>query len=143
MSCCASALTEQNKNKSAFKKDGMFNQTNYLLFELAKDLRRNMTDTETILWGYLKAGVQGLKFRRQHPVGIYIADFYCHKLKLIIEIDGSIHNVESVKENDIRRENDLIGWGYKIVRFSNNRVMKELDIVLAEINSIVENLNKI
>ncbi len=136
-------MTEKKKHKSAFKKDGVFNQANYLLFELAKDLRRNITDTETILWGYLKAGVQNFKFRRQHPIGIYIVDFYCHKLKLIIEIDGSIHNVASVKENDIRRENDLINWGYKIVRFSNNRVMKGLDIVLAEINSIVENLNKI
>ena len=135
-------MTEQKKNRSAFKKEGMFNQASYLVFELAKDLRRNMTDAEIFLWGHLKGGINGLKFRRQHPIGIYIADFYCHKLRLVIEIDGSIHNVAAVKENDIRREDDLRNWGYKLIRFSNDRVIKELDVVLAEISSIVENLNK-
>ncbi len=81
-----------------------------------------------------------MKFRRQHPIGIYIADFYCHKLKLIIEIDGSVHNVKEVKENDLKRESDLKEWGNIIIRFTNDRVFKSLDIVLAEINTIVEKL---
>ncbi len=118
----------------------MFNNASHLVFELAKDLRRNMTDAEKLLWNHLKAGVQGVKFRRQHPIGIYIADFYCHKIKLIVEIDGSIHNVEDVKENDKKREEDLRGWGNTIIRFSNNHVFKNLDHVLAEINKTVENL---
>ena len=58
-----------------------------LIFELAKDLKRNMTDAEMILWNELKNGINGLKFRRRHPIGIYITDFYCHELKLIVEVD--------------------------------------------------------
>ena len=133
-------MSEQKKHKSAFKNDGMFNNASHLIFELAKDLRRNMTDAESLLWNHLKAGVKGLKFRRQHPIGIYIADFYCHKLRLIIEIDGSIHNVKEVKDNDLKRENDLKEWGNTIIRFTNERVFKSIDSVLDEINTIVENL---
>ena len=97
-------MNQQRKIKSPFKKGGMFNEANPLVFELAKELRRNMTDAEMVLWGYLKAGINGLKFRRQHPIGIYIADFYCHKLKLIIEVDGNIHDKKEIKEYDLNRE---------------------------------------
>lgn len=136
-------MNEQKKIKSAFKKDGMFNEANHLMFELAKDLRRNMTEAEMLLWNYLKNGVHGLKFRRQHPIGIYIADFYCHKIKLIVEIDGGVHDKKEIKEYDLKRENDLKNWGYKIIRFTNERVFSEINNVLAEINSTVEDLNKI
>ena len=68
------------QNKSPFKKNGMFNEANPLVFALAKNLRKNMTASEMILWGYLKTKPGGFKFRRQHPLGLYIADFYCHKL---------------------------------------------------------------
>jgi len=133
-------MNEQKKIRSAFKKDGMFNQANPLVFELAKELRRNMTDAEMVLWGHLKAGINGLKFRRQHPVGTYIADFYCHRLKLIIEVDGSIHDKKEVRDYDAQRERDLINWGYTVIRLSNHRVLKEQQLVIAEINSIAENL---
>lgn len=133
-------MSEQDKHKSAFKGNGMFRGASHLVFELAKDLRRNMTQTERLLWNYLKAGVHGLKFRRQHPIGIYIADFYCHKLKLIIEVDGKIHDLKDMKDNDNIREDFLKEQGCTIVRFTNDRVFKELDVVLDEINSLVENL---
>lgn len=133
-------MSEQRKIKSSFKKDGMFNEASPIVFELAKDLRRNMTDAEMLLWNYLKSGVHGLRIRRQHPIGIYIADFYCHKIKLIIEIDGSIHNKPEIKEYDLKRETDLKNWGYKLIRFTNDSVFKQTDKVLAEINSIVEKL---
>ncbi|MBS4064492.1 MAG: DUF559 domain-containing protein [Chitinophagaceae bacterium] len=133
-------MSEKDKHKSAFKGEGMFRGASHLVFELAKDLRRNMTDAEKLLWNYLKAGVLGVKFRGQHPIGIYIVDFYCHKLKLIIEVDGSIHNVKEVKEKDIIREKFLKEQGCVIERFSNERVFKELDTVLDEINSTVEKL---
>jgi very-short-patch-repair endonuclease len=133
-------MSEQKKHKSAFKGEGMFRGVSHLVFELAKDLRRNMTEAEKLLWNYLKAGVQGLKFRRQHPIGIYIADFYCHKLKLIVEVDGKIHDLKDVKENDKIREDYLKEQGCIIIRFTNEKVFKELDVVLGEINSIVEKL---
>ena len=128
------------QNKSPFKKNGMFNEANPLVFTLAKNLRKNMTAAEMILWGYLKAGYEGLKFRRQHPLGIYIADFYCHKLRLIIEVDGNIHDKQEIKEYDIKRENDLINDGYTILRFSNYQVLKEIDSVLKIISSQTQNL---
>ena len=109
-----------------------------MLFQLAKDLRKNMTDAEKMLWIYLKTGIQGYKFRRQHPVGIYVADFYCHKLKLIIELDGSIHDLPETKEKDAQRENDLNAWGYKIVRFTNSDIMRSIASVLQEIKNTVE-----
>lgn len=134
-------MSEQKKHKSAFKNDGLFNNASHLVFELAKDLRRNMTDAEKLLWNHLKAGVKGLKFRRQHPIGIYIADFYCHKIKLIVEVDGSIHTVKDVKDNDKKREDDLRGWGNTIIRFTNEHVFKNIDHVLDKINKTVESLN--
>jgi cyclase len=101
-----------------------------------------MTDAEMILWQHLKAGINGIKFRRQHPIGIYVADFYCHKIKLIIEIDKSIHHKKEIKDYDIKRENDLKSWGYSVNRFSNDKVLKQREAVLAEIISFVQNLNK-
>ncbi len=135
-------MNNNKKIRSGFKKDGMFNEANPLVFELAKNLRRNMTDAEMILWQHLKAGINGIKFRRQHPIGIYVADFYCHKIKLIIEIDKSIHHKKEIKDYDIKRENDLKSWGYSVIRFSNDKVLKQREAVLAEIISFVQNLNK-
>jgi very-short-patch-repair endonuclease len=135
-------VNNNKKIRSGFKKDGMFNEANPLVFELAKNLRRNMTDAEMILWQHLKAGINGIKFRRQHPIGIYVADFYCHKIKLIIEIDKSIHHKKEIKDYDIKRENDLKSWGYSVIRFSNDKVLKQREAVLAEIISFVQNLNK-
>lgn len=72
-------------------------------FELAKKLKNNVTSTEMTLGGRLKEYFPELRFRRQHPISLYIADFYCHSKKLIIEIDGSIHNLDCVKSKDILR----------------------------------------
>ncbi|WP_207632887.1 endonuclease domain-containing protein [Foetidibacter luteolus] len=130
------------KSKSAFSREGMFNEANPLIFELAKSLRKNMTDAEKVLWGYLKAGLKGLKFRRQHPLGIYIADFYCHKIRLVIEVDGNIHEKDDVKLYDIKRETELKNEGYRVVRFTNDKVLKEIVTVIAEIGLIAENLSK-
>src|SRR5687768_2989544 len=101
---------------SPFKKNGMFNEANPLVFELANNLRKSMTAAEMVLWGYLKAGICGLKFRRQHPLGIYVADFYCHKIKLIIEVDGSIHNKKNIQDDDMQREKKLNNEGYTVIR---------------------------
>jgi imidazole glycerol-phosphate synthase subunit HisF len=129
-------------NKSPYKRGGMFKGANHLVFELAKDLRRNMTDAETVLWLHLKAGINGLKFRRQHPIGIYIADFYCHKIKLIIEADGGIHTKKEVKEYDEKRERDLIDMGNTIIRFTNDEIMKGVEKVIADIETKVEELKQ-
>ena len=99
-----------------------------------------MTDSEIALWMYLRKGINGLKFRRQHPIGVYIADFYCHKAKLIVEIDGSVHNKEEVKIQDKIREEDIKQLGYEIIRFTNNEVHQSIDKVLDMIKNRLINL---
>jgi very-short-patch-repair endonuclease len=133
-------MAENRTIKSPFKKGGMFNEADPLIFELAKQLRKNMTHAEIILWHYLKGGIKELRFRRQHPLSTYIVDFYCHNVKLVIEVDGSIHNDPVVIERDLQREADLRLWGYTIMRFTNERVIKEIDKVVAEITKCVEDL---
>ena len=81
------------------------------IFERAEELRKNPTSSENLLWQYLKADQLGVRFKRQHPIWMYIADFYCHELKLVIEIDGSVHNLKEVKYHDIVREEDICSFG--------------------------------
>jgi cyclase len=116
-------------------KPGMFYGASPIIFELAKKLRNNVTPTEMILWGILKGYFPKLKFRRQHPVSIYIADFYCHTQRLIIEIDGSIHELEKVKSGDSARQKDLEDLGIKVIRFTTKEIMHSLDIVLHKIEA--------
>src|SRR5205814_2994946 len=111
--------------KNPYKLGGMFEGASHLIFSNAKQMRKNMTDAETILWMHLKEGINGVRIRRQHPIGLYIADFFCHKLKLIIEVDGLIHNEPNIQEADEEREKDLQKWGYTIIRFTNQEVIKK------------------
>jgi cyclase len=121
--------------KNPYKKDGMFNGADPLIFEMAKGLRKNMTDAEKVLWFHLKQNFEGFKFRRQHPLGIYIADFYSHKVKLIIELDGNIHDNIEVKINDEIRQKNIEEAGIKVIRFKNEDIFKDLEIVLQKIKS--------
>jgi len=121
----------------------MFEGASHIIFENAKHLRKNMTDAEKVLWMYLKVGIAGLKFRRQHPIGLYIADFYCHKVKLIIEIDGSIHNEKLIKEQDEIRQKDLENWGYTIIRFTNLQAMKQGEKVVTIISEKISEINNL
>ena len=104
-------------------KENMFYGASKLIFQKAEELRNNMTDAEIFMWGLLKGNQLKVKFRRQHPVSCYIVDFYCHELKLVIEIDGSIHDVGEVRLNDALRENDLKDLGLTIIRFTNKEVL--------------------
>jgi cyclase len=126
-------------NKTPFKKEGMFKGANPLLFQLAHDLRKNMTDAEKHLWHHLKLHFEGYKFRRQHPLGPYIADFYCHKAKLVIELDGSIHNQQIIKENDIVRQRVIEELGITVMRFQNKEVFNHIDLVLNKIKTQLSN----
>jgi cyclase len=108
----------------------MFYKAGPLIFTNAKELRSNLTHAETLLWGYLRTKPLGYKFRRQHPIGVYIADFYCHKLKLVIEVDGSIHNQQEVKENDRLRQRIIEEEGVKVIRFTNRQIENALEEVI-------------
>ncbi len=115
-------------------KKKMFLGANPEIFANAKSLRYNMTPAENLLWSYLNVKT-GSKFRRQHPLGSYFADFYCHQHKLVIEVDGSIHKLPEVILNDIEKQNFLEKEGLKVIRFTNNDIFNQLDKVLEQINS--------
>ena len=119
----------------------MFEGATHVIFANAKKLRKSMTDAETVLWMHLKAGINKFKIRRQHPIGLFIVDFYCHEVKLIIEIDGSIHNEPSTKEIDESRQKDLESRGYTVIRFTNQQVMKNSEGVIKIITDKILQLN--
>jgi imidazole glycerol-phosphate synthase subunit HisF len=104
---------------------------NGLIIQNAKALRNQQTPAEALLWGHLSKGNQfGVKFRRQHAISYYIADFYCHSNKLIIELDGSIHNLPEVVNNDIERQQYLESLGLTVLRFKNQEIFDNLEQVL-------------
>ncbi len=103
------------------------------LYQMARVLRNNTTYAETLLWGYLKTKPFRFKFRRQHPYSIYILDFYCHSLQLIIEVDGSIHDIPEVKLNDEQRQSLLEKDGLIVLRFTNDQIEKNFDEAKKEI----------
>jgi ATP-dependent helicase HrpA len=100
-------------------------------FLKAKNFRENMTEAEKILWEKLKDNrFEDYKFRRQHPINIYIVDFYCHKLKLVIEVDGEYHTMEQQKLKDTERTEILVFQDLKIIRFTNEEVLNNIESVL-------------
>ena len=107
------------------------------LYHRARELRNQGTQAEDVLWTYLKTKPLGYKFRRQHPYSVYILDFYCHQLKLVIEVDGSIHYLEEVKANDLQRQKLLEETGLKVIRFSNDQILKELNTVINIIEQVL------
>lgn len=90
------------------------------------------TQAEQILWKNLRhRRLRGLKFRRQHPIGPYIVDFYCTQHRLIVELDGGMHEMQ--KEQDRQRSSQLAAYGYRILRIKNHEVESDLESVLARI----------
>ena len=118
----------------------MFEGASYLLFENAKKLRNNMTGAEMMLWMHIREGINGFKVRRQHPIGLYVADFYCHKARLIIELDGSIHNLKDIQIQDKDRQKDLERWGYHVIRFTNKEIQEGIDRVIDEIRKTINTI---
>jgi len=99
---------------------------------MARNLRKNTTEAEAILWNEIRnKKIKGYKFRRQHPLSNYIADFYCHEARLVIEVDGEIH--EYSKEYDECRSSMLNEYGITIIRFSNNEIFNDLNSVISRI----------
>ena len=106
------------------------------LTEPARNLRKNSTDPERLLWRHLKAKqLDGLKFRRQEQIGPFIADFVCYEKALIIEADGGHHALE--QEKDVERTRWLNAQGFKVLRFWNNEILTNLEGVLDTIREKV------
>jgi len=110
-------------------------------FEHAQALRKNETKAEDILWEYLRARrMLGLKFRRQHPINQFIADFYCHELKLIIEVDGEVHEKNDQKAYDSARSAYLKKLGIHILRLKNKEILADLKKTLHELEKSLQTL---
>jgi type I restriction enzyme, R subunit len=100
----------------------------------ARELRKNQTPAEETLWQLLRnRKLNGLKFRRQHQIGSYITDFYCHEKKLIVELDGEVHNNPERQKHDTTRDKYLTTSGFKILRFPNGMVFNNIENVLIQI----------
>src|SRR5947209_820275 len=98
--------------------------------EKAKELRSRQTETEVILWGQLRNRLfQGRKFRRQRPIGPYFADFCCEDLKLVVEIDGAVHDTEHAQEYDKERDEYMRQCGFTVIRVRADDVENHLDKV--------------
>ncbi|MCX7831066.1 MAG: endonuclease domain-containing protein [Acidobacteria bacterium] len=107
---------------------------NKRLIPRAKELRKNMTIAERRLWSKIRSkSVKGVRFYRQKIIGNYIVDFYCHKAKLAIELDGSQHYFGNKKKKDFVRDHYLNSLGIKVLRFSDSDVLKNIDGVLQRI----------
>ena len=105
------------------------------LTEVAKDLRKSMTDAERLLWQRLKAKqLDGLKFRRQEQIGRFIVDFVCHDKGIVIEADGGQHAAE--REKDEERTQWLNSQGYTVLRYWNNEILTNTEGVMESIRSV-------
>ena len=111
------------------------------VFKKAKELRKFETVAEKLLWTRLhKNQLLGLQFRRQHPIFRFIADFYCPKIKLVIEVDGSIHELPENQDYDIGRRGILNDFGITVMRFTNEQIINDIENVILEIEREVKNL---
>lgn len=111
------------------------------VFELASRMRKNPTQAEKAMWTILREfRKSGFLFRRQHPIEFYIADFYCHKLKLVIEVDGAVHYDKDVQLHDDGRTGEMGRFGIKVIRFTNDQVLNDRNSVLKEIENVITDL---
>ena len=100
----------------------------------AREMRKGQTSAEDLIWTRLRnRRLHNLKFRRQHQIGKYVADFYCHEAQLVIECDGSVHEVNDQWHHDQNRDAYLISQGLKVFRFSNARILNDIESVLEEV----------
>lgn len=116
-------------------------QYNKNLKNFSKKLRRKSTLSEVLLWDELKAGkLRGYKFNRQKPLDKYIADFYCKKLSLVIEIDGYTHNIKQIKDKE--RQNKMEKMGLKFLRFDDMEVKFDILNVIRKIEDFMVDFEK-
>jgi len=108
------------------------------LKKLARKLRKNMTLGEVLLWQEIRNKKLGYQFHRQVPIKNYIVDFYCHEIHLAIEIDGGSHNFTETGIYDLSRQNELEELGIHFLRFEENEVRKNLNLVLETIENWIK-----
>jgi len=129
-------IKEKTKKPSPFQGEGQ-GEGAVKIKTRARTLRMNSTDAERLLWQLLRnRQIGNVEFRRQHPIDSFIADFVCIEKKVIVELDGSQHAVQT--EKDEKRSDYLKKQGFRILRFWNNEVLKETEEVLEKIYSCLQ-----
>ena len=124
--------------------ENLHNNANPSTYENAHYLRQVKTEAEEKLWQSLRnRKLMNLKFRRQHPFGNYVLDFYCHEIKLCIEADGGIHNEKDIREYDIERTKVLNENGITVLRFTNKEIIETIATVILKIEAYVQNKSDI
>src|SRR5690606_19575974 len=127
------------KNDYPYHDGSMYKGAPNSAFLKARLLRNNMTAAEKTLWIYLQnKKFEGYKFRRQHPLHLFIVDFYCHELGLIIEVDGAYHETKEQEEADEKRTELLKFQGLTVIRFTNDEVLADIDSVLTKIKNAIK-----
>ena len=112
------------------------------LYEYGRQMRQSQTEAEKELWGLIRnKKINGLKFRRQHPLGNYIADFYCHEKRLVIELDGEIHDTNEQAKRDNERTILMNRSNITVIRFLNEEVLNDSKLVIKKIKNVSNNIN--
>ena len=124
-------------SQNLWKIAGSGRSISQVLLERARELRKQQTPTDEILWECLRdRRFLNTKFRRQHNIGQFIADFYCHPARLVIELDGEIHQSQQIE--DANRDEWMESQGLKVLRFGNDEVLDDLEGVLGMIADVLE-----
>jgi len=120
--------------------ENLFKGANPSLFENAHQLRLvDKTEAEEKLWQCLRnRKIENCKFRRQHPIGKFVADFYCHEKKLVVEVDGGYHNEQEQKEHDEARTQIINEYGITVIRFTNDEILNNLQSVINKITAALK-----
>ncbi|MGF7140918.1 endonuclease domain-containing protein [Roseimarinus sediminis] len=109
------------------------------IIKRANELRKRMTLSEIRLWNKLRnRQCGGYKFRRQHPIERFIVDFYCHEVRVVVEVDGPVHLSKEHTEYDDNRSAELEKWEIEIIRFTNEQVNENLEAVIGEIKQVCD-----
>jgi very-short-patch-repair endonuclease len=125
--------------KNPLLSDNMWKDASGIIFSNAKKLRENPTQAEELMWLSLRNNqLEGYKFRRQYPSLNYIVDFYCHQLKLVVEIDGEYHKTVEQKKLDKKRTVNIQFQGLDVIRFTNEEVLNDIDSILRTIKEFIQ-----
>jgi len=126
-----------NMKKDSLDINGMHNGASSRVFKNAAKLRESLTESEIRLWEFLKTKPLGHKFRRQHPIAGYVLDFYCHKLRLSIELDGGYHFSKEQRAKDAVRTSYLKELGISELRFSNKQILEDFEPTIVLLMTIL------
>jgi len=119
--------------------DNLYKEAIGKLYQYGRELRHDSTEAEKLLWAELRnRKLDSLKFRRQHPLDKFIVDFYCNEKKLVVELDGGVHNEKINKEYDEARTAMLAGLNIIVLRFKNEDVINNMKEVLRKISDVID-----